>query len=230
MCWLVAQDNEHDAQPVNTIQVAELDGAPNVELPASPTSHHRPNRRSMPDEATDVGVYPNKAKADARIAESDAMAKNLVMLQSMQLQSLAGPSRSFVNQDMDSVESRTIHLLEDVIGGVRQTKHLAGVEERIAHARDLVYRYRTFESNWIIQLQSSMEKLYRKLRPDASDESISALLDRFDVLISVGAINSPGCSFEASRLLGFIQCLSRQERSSSITPLPSPLTVNDENR
>ncbi|KAI9883648.1 MAG: hypothetical protein M1823_004580 [Watsoniomyces obsoletus] len=177
-------DNERESQSINTIQVAELDGASNVELPASPTSFHRPNRRSMPDELTSPAEPHLQANADARHAESDALAKNLVMLQSMQLQSLTGPSHTFVNQDMESVEGRTIHLLEDVITSVRHTKHLSGVEERIAHARDLVYRYRTFESNWIIQVQSSMEKLYRKLRPDASDENISALLNRFDVLIS----------------------------------------------
>ena len=98
-----------------------------------------------------------------------------------------------IGQLLDSGESRVVAATEHFIDRVHQSKHQPGNEERIRHVESMVFGYRIFESNWIRELRSSMELVYRKVRPLASDEDVTALLDDFDVVIAVSRESASVC-------------------------------------
>ena len=159
---------------------AELDGSLNVEPPASTCATAG---------EVDVDSWTAAGHGDCTVA--DIIRRNLTRLRTLQLQSLNdadGRSVTLINQELDSIETRTMGLMEHLIDGVRQGKSWSGSEDRIAQVRELVYHHRTVESNWIGLLLSRMEAEYRKLCPSVSDEVISTLLGRFDGLISVGVV------------------------------------------
>ena len=153
---------------------ADLDGPPNVELPASTP--------------TEDGLDP--ASWPAATVDAEMIRRNLTRLQDLRLQSLNdanGRSMTSINQELDSIEARTMALMERLIDGVRPGKSRpSGGEDRIAQVRELVHHHRTFESNWIVLLQSSMEAESRKLCTSVSDDVISPLSESFDDRILVG--------------------------------------------
>lgn len=103
----------------------------------------------------------------------DAFAK----VRSLQNQSLETSDIGTLNttiSQLDRSTSNAISLIHNYLDDKRSAGDLPGNNKRICQARLLMREYSVMETEYIIQLQSSMEDAHRRIRPDTSEETISA--------------------------------------------------------
>ena len=104
--------------------------------------------------------------------------KQMATVQTLQQRSLTDFDTSIhnpTNQQLQMETGKMMPLMHQYVHQLRQMAQSQAVDDRVTQASTLIRQLRAIESDFIIRLQSSMEKAYRTLYPDASAESIATL-------------------------------------------------------